>query len=102
MNKETVFLGIILTLLLTSCASNPPAVPRYFEGSSKIFEVISDGTVKVKIRNLKVHPVHWIFVRCEYWSGCYMQCQGPLITCKSIAQKSGLKISHILTGENNK
>ena len=102
MNKGNVFLGIILAFLLTSCASNSPVVPRHFEGSSKIFEVSSNGTVKVKISNLKNQPVHWVFVRCAHWSGCYMQCQGPVMTCKSIAIKSGLKISHILTDQKNK
>ena len=59
-------------------------------------------TIKVKGSNLKDQAMHWVFVRCAHWSGCYMQCQGPLMTCKSIAAKSGLKISHTLTGENNK
>ena len=99
MDKGNVFLGIILASLLISCASNSPAVPRHFEGSSKIFEVSSNGTVKVKISELKSQPMHWIFVRCAHWSGCYMQCKGPMITCKHIAKQSGLKISHILTEE---
>jgi len=102
MNKGIVFIGVILVFLLTSCASYSPAVPRHFEGSSKIFEVRNNGTVEVKIRDIKNQPLHWIFVRCAHWSGCYMQCQGPVMTCKSIAIKSGLKISHILTEENKK
>ena len=102
MNKGIFYLVVILAFLLTSCASNSPAVPRHFEGSTKIFEVSSNGTVKVKISNLKIQPMHWIFVRCEYWSGCYMQCQGPVKTCKRIAKKLDLKISHILTSEMNK
>ena len=102
MNKEIIFIGIIFGFLLTSCASNSPAVPRHFEGSSKIFELNGNGTVIVKISNLKKQSMHWIFVRCAHWSGCYMQCQGPLMTCKSIAKKSGLKISHTLTVENDK
>tara|TARA_B100000686_G_scaffold109672_1_gene116826 strand:+ start:1332 stop:1631 length:300 start_codon:yes stop_codon:yes gene_type:complete len=99
MNKGIGLLGIILIFLVTSCASNSPAVPRHFEGSSKIFELSNNGTIKVKIRNLKDQPMFWIFVRCAHWSGCYMQCQGPVVTCKSIVKKSGLKITHILTGE---
>ena len=99
MNIGIVFIGVILAFLLTSCASNSPAVPRHFAGSSKIFEVSSDGTVKVKTSNLKDQPMNWIFVHCAHWSGCYVQCQGPVMTCKSIARKSGLKISHILTEE---
>ena len=99
MNKGIVFLSITLAFLLTSCASNSPAVPRHFEGSSKIFEVSNNGTVEVKISDIKNQPVHWIFVRCAHWSGCYMQCQGPVMTCKSIVKKSGLKISHILNSK---
>ena len=102
MNKGIIFLGIILAFLLTSCASNSPAVPRYFEGSSEIFEVINNGTVKVKTGNLKDQPMNWVFVDCGYWSGCYMQCQGPVNTCKRIAKKLDLKISHILTNQMNK
>ena len=102
MKKGFVLLVIILALLLTACTANPPAVPRFFEGSSKLFKVSSNGTVKVKSSNLKDQPMNWIFVHCAHWSGCYIQCQGPVMTCKSIAKKSGLKIIHTLTGGNNK
>ena len=97
MKNGIVGLGIILAFLLTSCASNPPAVPKNFEGSSKIFKVSSNGTVKVKATNLKDTPMHWVFVHCAHWSGCYMRCQGPVRTCKSIAKKLGLKVAHVLT-----
>ena len=99
MNKGIVVLGITLVILLTSCTSNPPAVPKLFEGSSKIFKVNSDGIVKVKVSNLQDQPMHWVFVRCAHWSGCYMRCQGPAVTCKSIVKKMGLKFTHILTNK---
>ena len=96
MKKGIVLLGIALAFFLTSCASNPPAVPRPFEGSSKIFNVSSNGTVKVKGSNSKDQSMHWVFVRCVHWSGCYLLCQGPLITCKNIAKKLDLKITIFL------
>ena len=101
MNKGIVLLSIILVFLLTSCASSPAAVPKAFEGSSKIFKVNTNGTVEVKINNLKDQPMHWVFIKCDHWSGCYMRCQGPAKTCKSIAKKSGLKISYTLTRKLN-
>ena len=97
MVKGAILLGIILGLQLTACALNPPAVPRYFEGSSKIFKVSDNGTVKVNASNQKDESTHWVFVFCAHWSGCYMRCQGPKIVCRSIAKKSGLKVSHIIT-----
>ena len=102
MNKIIIVISINLAFLLTSCASNPTAVPKPFEGSSKIFKVSSNGTVKVKPRNLKDSPMHWIFVRCAHWSGCYIRCQGPVLTCNSITKKLGLKISHTITSKQNK
>ena len=98
MNKGIVLIGAISALLIfTSCASNHAAVPKAFPGSPEIFKVNNKGTVEVKGDNLKNQPMHWVFVNCNHWSGCYMRCQGPAKTCKSIAKKSGLKISHILT-----
>ena len=100
MNKGIVLIGAISALLIfTSCASNHAAVPKAFPGSPEIFKVNNKGTVEVKGDNLKYQPMHWVFVNCNHWSGCYMRCQGPAKTCKSIAKKSGLKISHTLTNK---
>ena len=100
MNKGIALLGAISVLFLfTSCASNHAAVPKAFPGSPEIFNVNNEGTVEVKVANIKNQPMHWVFVNCNHWSGCYMRCQGPAKTCKSIAKTSGLKISHILTSK---
>tara|TARA_B100000686_G_C15856052_1_gene509556 strand:- start:161 stop:469 length:309 start_codon:yes stop_codon:yes gene_type:complete len=101
MNKGIVLLGTILALVLfTSCASNHAAIPKAFPGSPEIFNVNNEGTVEVKVDNLTNQPMHWVFVNCNHWSGCYMRCQGPAKTCKSIAKKSGLKISHTMTNKS--
>ena len=98
MKKVMVLLKAMLILLfLTSCASQGTTVPKAFIGSAKIFQVDDTGTVKVKGYNLKYEPTHWAFVHCDYWSGCYMRCQGPKKICKSIAEKSDLKVINILT-----
>ena len=98
MKKVMVLLKAMLILLfLTSCASHGTTVPKAFVGSAKIFQVDDTGTVKVKGYNLKYQPTHWAFVHCDYWSGCYMRCQGPKKLCMSIAEKSDLKIINILT-----
>ncbi|MDC1153298.1 hypothetical protein OAT06_04770 [Nitrospinaceae bacterium] len=98
MKKVMVLLKAMLILLfLTSCASHGTTVPKAFIGSAEIFQVDDTGTVKVKGYNLKNQPTHWAFVHCDYWSGCYMRCQGPKKICKSIAVKSDLKVINILT-----
>ena len=57
MNKGIVLLGAISVLFLfTSCASNHAAVPKAFPGSPKIFNVNNEGTVEVKVDNLKTNP----------------------------------------------
>ena len=98
MKKVMVLLkAILILLLLTSCASHGTTVPKPFSGSAEIYRVNDAGTVKVKGYNLKYQPTHWAFVHCDYWSGCYMRCQGPKKICKSIAEKSDLKVINILT-----
>jgi len=98
MNKGTILLGAILALFfLTSCASNGTVVPKSFSGSAEIFKVSDEGTVEVKGYDMKDQPSHWVFVRCNYWSGCYMRCQGPVKICKSIATKSDLDVAYIQT-----
>ena len=98
MKKVMVLLKAMLILLfLTSCASYGTTVPKAFIGSDEVFQVDNRGTVKVKGYNLKYQPTHWAFVDCDYWSGCYMRCQGPKKICKSIVEKSDLKVINILT-----
>ena len=102
MNKVTVLLEAIFALFfLTSCAGTGTVVAKPFSGSAEIFKVNDEGTVEVKGYDMKNQPQHWVFVRCDYWSGCYMRCQGPVKICKSIAEKSGLKVSLIQTNHIN-
>ena len=102
MNKGTVLLEAMFALFfLTSCASNGTVVAKAFPGSAEIFKVTDEGTVEVKGDDMKDKSVHWVFVECDYWSGCYMRCQGPIKTCKSIATKSGLDISYVETNHTN-
>ncbi|MZH06062.1 MAG: hypothetical protein F3743_11835 [Nitrospinae bacterium] len=95
MNKGMVLLGTLLVLFfLTSCTTGT-VVPKAFPGSAEMFKVNDLGTVEVKGHDLNNQPMHWVFVDCPHWSGCYMRCQGPQKTCASIATKSDLKVSHI-------
>mgnify|MGYP006443327145 FL=1 len=98
MNKGMVFLGtIFLLFFLTSCTSTGTVVPKAFEGSAKLFKVNDEGTVEVKGYGMTEQPENWVFVRCKYWSGCYMRCRGPVNKCKSIAEKSDLEVGYIET-----
>ena len=102
MNKGTVLLEAVFALFfLTSCASNGTVVAKAFPGSAEIFKVTDEGTVEVKGDDMKDQSVHWVFVECDYWSGCYMRCQGPIKTCKGIATKSDLDIAYVVTNHSN-
>lgn len=98
MNKGIVLLGTIFALFfLTSCASDGTVVPKAFPGSAELFKVNDEGTVQVKGYDMKDQSIHWVFVSCDYWSGCYMRCQGPANTCKDIAKKSDLDVAYVQT-----
>ena len=95
--------GLELTLILfaisflASCASNTIVLPKRVQGAVKTYTVNPQGTVEILGKDMKLEPQHWLFVQCDHWSGCYMRCQGPIKTCKSIATKSGLDIAYVLS-----
>ncbi len=95
MKKGIVFLGAMFALVfLSSCTTVGVVTPKAFPGADKIFSVNDEGTVNIKGVDLKSEPTHWLYVQCEHWAGCYMRCQGPIGTCKEVANKSELEISH--------
>ncbi len=114
MKKGMFLLGAMFSLFfLNSCASGDACcntqekpvkhivmpegavIPQTFPGADKIFKVNNAGTVEVIGNDTQSQPMHWLFVSCEHWSGCYMRCQGPKKTCNSIATKLDLQVSHI-------
>ena len=116
MKKGMILLGAMISVFfLNSCTSGHACcntqekplkhilipedivIPQTFPGSDKMFQVNNSGTVEVIGIDTQSHPMHWLFVNCEHWSGCYIRCQGPQKICKSIATKSDLKVSHIIS-----
>jgi hypothetical protein len=37
----------------------------------------------------------WIDVKCDYWAGCFMRCDGPKKQCKKLAEDSNLTVNSI-------
>ena len=97
--KKTLRLILIIFVLsfLASCASNGVVLPKSKPGAVKTYTVNEEGTVEMLGQDMKTEPKHWLYISCNHWSGCYMRCQGPVKTCKSIAEKSGLKVGLILS-----
>ena len=101
--KKTIGLTLIVFAVsfLTSCASNGLVLPKTIPGTIKTYTVNQEGTVEILGQDIKTKPTHWLYVQCDHWSGCYMRCQGPIKTCKSIATKSGLDIAYVVTNHAN-
>jgi hypothetical protein len=91
--KIKLILMIFVTFFLTSCATdgilsttNGILVSKN-PGSVKIYSVNDKGTVEI-LGQKKITDMHWMYVECDYWSGCYMRCQGQVDSCKQIATES--------------
>ena len=117
--KEKMRLVLIVFAIsfLTSCASmeksiqnlndfftinNGVVLPKTTSGMVKTYSINDKGTVEILGQEM-IKDTHWLYVKCDYWSGCYMRCQGPKKICQSIATKSGLKNQYVLkrsAGEN--
>ena len=100
--KENIklILMIFIILFLTSCASNGmfSASNGIFSaadgilvsknpGSVKTFSVNDKGTVEI-LGQKRITNMHWFYVECDHWSGCYMRCEGKIDSCKQVATDS--------------
>ena len=94
MKKNMAFILMFFAItFLTSCASNgifntPNGilVPKN-PGSFKNYSVNDKGTVEI-LGQKNITDMHWMYVECDYWSGCYMRCQGKIDSCKQVATDS--------------
>jgi hypothetical protein len=82
---------------LTSCASNSIVLPKSIPGAVKTYTVNDEGTVEMLGQDMKTEPKHWLYIRCEHWSGCYMRCQGEIKSCKKVAKDSQFKVDYIIS-----
>ena len=91
-NMSLILMFFAITFL-TSCASNGTfnpsngiLVPKN-PGSLKNYSVNDKGTVEI-LGQKNITDMHWMYVECDYWSGCYMRCQGKIDSCKQVATDS--------------
>jgi hypothetical protein len=83
-------LGLILMVFaisfLTSCASNDILISKN-PGSANNYSVNDKGTVEI-LGEKTITDMHWMYVECDHWSGCYVRCQGQLDSCKQVETES--------------
>jgi hypothetical protein len=100
-------MGLILMIFaisfLTSCATNGIILPKTIQGEVKTYIVNDEGTVEILGQDMLIEPMHWLYVECDHWSGCYMRCQGKVKSCKKVAIDSKLDVDYIFsdTGTQN-
>jgi hypothetical protein len=99
-------LGLILIFFaisfLTSCASNDIVIPKTIPGDVKTYAVNDGGTVEMLGQDMTTELKHWLYVRCNHWSGCYMRCQGEINSCKKVAKDSNFKVGYIVSPSGSK
>ena len=97
--KKTIELTLIVFAIsfLTSCTSNGIALPKTIPGTVKTYTVNQEGMVEILGHDIKTQPKHWIYVRCDHWSGCYMHCQGKISFCIRVARDSEFPVDYIVS-----
>ena len=97
--KKTIELTLIVFAIsfLTSCTSNSIALPKTIPGTVKTYTVNQEGTVEILGHDIKTKPMHWLYIRCNHWSGCYMRCQGKTNSCKKVARDSEFPVDYIVS-----
>ena len=92
-----LFVMVFVISFLTSCASSSLVIPNTNPEADKTFTTSQEGTVEILGQDMKIKPKHWMFVRCEHWSGCFLRCQGDLNSCKKVAKDYKLKLDYVDT-----
>ena len=90
-----LILIIFVISFLNSCASNGTALHKTIPGAVKTYTVNQKGTVEILVQDMKAQPKHWLYIRCNHWSGCYMRCQGEIKSCKKVARDSNFLVGYV-------
>jgi len=48
-----------------------------------------------QVEDAKTKTVYWMYVKCDYWLGCYTRCEGTLQECVDSAHKAGWEIESV-------
>ncbi len=98
MKKRMKLVLIVFAIsFLASCASNTIVLPKTIPGTVKTYTVNQEGTVEILGQDMKTEPQHWLYVRCDHWSGCYMRCQGEINSCQKVAKDSEFQVDYIMS-----
>ena len=97
--KKAIELTLIVFVVsfLTSCASNGIVLSKTIPGAVKTYTVNQKGTVEILVQDMKAQPKHWLYIRCNHWSGCYMRCQGEIKSCKKVAKDSEFLVGYVVS-----
>ena len=92
-----LILMVFAIFSLTSCTSNSIILPNTLHGMVKTYTVNDKGTVEILGQDMTTESMHWLYVECDHWSGCYMRCQGKVKSCKKVVIDYKLDVDHIFS-----
>jgi hypothetical protein len=95
--RKRLLLMFFAVFFLTSCTSNSIILPDTLHGMVKTYTVSDEGTVEILGQDMTTEPMHWLYIECDHWSGCYMRCQGKLKSCKKVVIDYKLDVDHIIS-----
>ena len=88
---------VFAVFFLTSCTSNSITLPKTLQEMVKTYTVNDKGTVEILGQDMTTEPMHWLYVECDHWSGCYMRCQGKVKSCKKVVIDNKLDVDYIFS-----
>ena len=87
-NKRVLLIGIALLALTFAFSSVAMA------DDDKDFAIKNQRVVTPPM-NENPNMTHWLFVKCDFWAGCYMPCRGSLKACMKIAHEANWTVLNI-------
>ena len=62
---------------------------------SNVEHKVVDGTAIIENTSEESLSRWWVDVKCDYWAGCFMRCDGSKQQCRNLAEDSNFTVNSI-------
>ncbi len=91
--RELVVRSVLAVFVLGLCVISPTL--SFADNMEKEEDYSQSPRFFSKVGDAKTKTVYWLYIKCDYWLGCYTRCEGTLNECVDSADKIGWEIESV-------
>ncbi|PIQ99888.1 MAG: hypothetical protein COV66_09800 [Nitrospinae bacterium CG11_big_fil_rev_8_21_14_0_20_45_15] len=97
--REFVVKSVLAVVVLGLCVIAPTL--SFADNMDKEEDYSVSPRFFSKVEDPKTKTVFWLYVKCDYWLGCYTRCEGTLKECVDSADKVGWEIESVYENDRD-